>query len=623
MRSVFSIIRVMRSAVLVSFLVYVVALPFGSVLATSSESDDGKERKKVGMAMNGGGLMAAGGAAAIMRGLQQQKIMIDGEERPAMERFDYISGLSGGNFAVLLYVYSQTSTSNELLDADYVIEHPSQITTKALRRKNRKSLFYVITTKKVPIFLLTLVGHLNKLNSVWILSIYYCMLKPFGIKRNKMFGPPSMKGKKNVIVPRDGIKTVPFISFTMYGEAAQHGIYFAEKYVAIKSELEELAVPRGLSPLDESVVTGVLLNNDNVTFIPFVGSSEGIFTDFSLNVKTETGIFTPKKGNVKGGEQFGGSKKKHFSLEMLLGAGTGMIPYLGYNAAQHSTGTKEQSVKTLTIGNKFASKRKGIDFGNVKKDLIFADSGLVYSQNIATHVNHGVNHIFIPYWNNNPGQGRIDYSYVHTESVGCPLNEWLVAGTYAMELATQSDHFGLISGPLSRLNHIFDDGFVHVTAIREAFDALYLADQPLIVTIKNVKVIDNAYHGITGGGTVDITFMYVTMPRKFSHAVPAASIPPKEKGGNTVDNEGRFTNEKFKDFPYFNTFHNSGTLDWLTNKLPKKLGGALSATNLAIMTTSESNMYAYLGSWLINEAWDGVEVDGKVYFEGFPKMLSD
>jgi len=247
----------------------------------------------------------------------------------------------------------------------------------------------------------------------------------------------------------------------------------------------------------------------------------------------------------------------------------------------------------------------------------------VYTQNIATHVSHGVNHIFIPAWNVlEPGlSDRIDYSYVHNESAGRPLNEWLSAASGTMGFAVQSDHFGLTGNV--RLNHIFDDGFVHVTAIREAFDALYLADQPLIVTIKNVKVIDNAFHGITGGGTVDITFMYVTMPRKFSHAVPAASIPPKEKGGNTVDNEGRFTNEKFKDFPYFNTFHNSGTLDWLTNKLPKKLGGALSATNLAIMTTSESNMYAYLGSWLINEAWDGVEVDGKVYFEGFPTMLSN
>ena len=599
MRSAFSIIRVMRSTVLVSLFVYVVALPFGSVLATSLESDDGKERKKVGMSMNGGGFMAAAGVGAIMRGLQQQKIVIDGEERPAMERFDYISGISGGNIAVLLYVYSQTSTSNELLDADYVIEHPSQITPKALRRKNCKSLFYRVTKKIVPIFLSTLLGNLNRINSVWILVIYYDTLKPFGIKRNKMFGPPSMKGEKNVIVPRDGIKTVPFISFMLVGEAAQNGIYFTERFSAVIKELKNIT-PTGLSPLDESLVTDVLSNNDNVTFIPYVGSTEGIFTDFSLDIKTETGTFTPKKGNVKGGEQFGGSKKKHFSLEMLLGAGTGLIPFLALNAPAV---TKEQADKYITIGNKFASKRKGIDFGNVKKDLLFADSGSVYQQNIATHVSHGVNHIFIPAWNT--GGSGIDptYSCIHNETAGRPLNEWLVACGGPMTFAAQSDHFGLTDSA-SRLNHIFDDGFVHVTAIREAFDALYLADQPLIVTIKNAKVIDNAYHGITGEGTVDITFMYVTMPRKFSHAVPAESIPPKEKGGNTVDDDGQFTNEGFHDFPYYDGgLHNSGTLNWLTNKLPKKLGGALRLINTGIMSTSQSNMYAYLGSWLINEAW--------------------
>ena len=49
----------------------------------------------VGLSLTGGSIAASLHGASIMRGLQQQKVKIDGKMRPAMEAFDYLAGLSG------------------------------------------------------------------------------------------------------------------------------------------------------------------------------------------------------------------------------------------------------------------------------------------------------------------------------------------------------------------------------------------------------------------------------------------------------------------------------------------------------------------------------------------------
>ena len=58
-------------------------------------NDNEKKEKKIGLALCGGIFVASAGGAATMRGFQQQSIVVDGEERPALEAFDYVSGLSG------------------------------------------------------------------------------------------------------------------------------------------------------------------------------------------------------------------------------------------------------------------------------------------------------------------------------------------------------------------------------------------------------------------------------------------------------------------------------------------------------------------------------------------------
>ena len=64
-----------------------------SSFATTSTTD--QIQTSVGLSITGGFEAAALHGASIMRGLQQQKVEIDGKMRPAMEAFDYMAGLSG------------------------------------------------------------------------------------------------------------------------------------------------------------------------------------------------------------------------------------------------------------------------------------------------------------------------------------------------------------------------------------------------------------------------------------------------------------------------------------------------------------------------------------------------
>ena len=83
------------------------------------------------MAFPGGSYTAAITNAAVMRGLQQKKIMIDGEMKPALERIDYVSAISGGNVPSLQFAYAQGFTADELLHVDDLNE-PSDITSEDL-----------------------------------------------------------------------------------------------------------------------------------------------------------------------------------------------------------------------------------------------------------------------------------------------------------------------------------------------------------------------------------------------------------------------------------------------------------------------------------------------------------
>ena len=225
----------------------------------------------VGLALCGGIFVAAAGGAAVMRAFQQQMIQVqtsvdDGEEeqsqeRPAMEAFDYISGLSGGIVPTVLYAYAQNVDTDELLDAKHVIQDPSQITERSLNRDlHRKSMHRQLTrsvvTHLIPKALYTGVEALiNKFRSdskkkyswasaMFTMTTSSALLQPFGIKTNRFFGTVEERKAtriKKMIVPRDDVKAEILINFVMAGKAGDlSGVEFTKCFLETRDIAEAI-----------------------------------------------------------------------------------------------------------------------------------------------------------------------------------------------------------------------------------------------------------------------------------------------------------------------------------------------------------------------------------------------
>lgn len=116
-----------------------ILLWLASLASANALSSENKQPKKIGLAINAGVNVAAAAGFATMRGFQQQTIQVNGETRPAMEAFDYISGTSGGIVPSVLYAYAQDADTDDLLDAKFRIKDSSGITRDVLNRENKKS----------------------------------------------------------------------------------------------------------------------------------------------------------------------------------------------------------------------------------------------------------------------------------------------------------------------------------------------------------------------------------------------------------------------------------------------------------------------------------------------------
>ena len=209
---------------------------------TAKTNKNDERINTIGLAISGGIKVAATGGAATMRGFQQQTITINGEKRPAMEAFDYISGLSGGVVPTLLYPYAQNVTTEELLDSDYRLDDPSQITPQALDRKTSKPTLFdnaveSATFKSLPMIFYGL--FCCKLHSIFALVQWFATLDPFGIKRDQKISPDPHPTAKNTIGPRPGIKAIPLVNFMAMGKADGVAQDTIEGYFKLVTKLKE------------------------------------------------------------------------------------------------------------------------------------------------------------------------------------------------------------------------------------------------------------------------------------------------------------------------------------------------------------------------------------------------
>mmetsp|Transcript_2767 Transcript_2767/g.3188 ORF Transcript_2767/g.3188 Transcript_2767/m.3188 type:complete len:658 (-) Transcript_2767:224-2197(-) len=602
-----------------------------SVMDVKASSDGESDKDQIGLALSGGIYVAAAGGAATMRGFQQQCIVVDGEERPAMEAFDYISGLSGGTIPTMLYCYAQNVDSATLLDADFRINDPSEITSEVLDRRTENSIFETVTDKFTDSFIPSLLYGVSTgaLDKIWTMSILNEMLSPFGIEGNKTISPKSdeTNDTSDLILPRSGINAIPLSNFIMAGEAKDSGRSIIDAYLEVIKCLNKKKWVNKFVPREE--IVEAIQEVEHEILMAYVGGSvdvrNGYVSSNGTSFRSILNSIPAKKW---------GATDSPLSLEFLVGMGTN---FLGMGAVTDSDGkfldivkdalkdedvleyigdhldggnikeimkdgeyrNKIKTALTTDVLTMAAHTRKvDVGDGGGEREMLFVDGGLIDGLGVPALVQRKVRTIVSSIWGH--GKER-KYERLYSKTKGENLDTWLSEGM-DIGIADIASYFGFYQGEKGLfMNRMFEDGVYHLGQLRKTFDALFEAGKPLVITLKDLKTVENPFWGIEAGKTVDLTIIYYTLPKSFS-----------EKVALETDKDGSFVNKEFKDFPNLDGLKNFDYGDKTNNIL---MTGAL--------TTRQANMAAYLGSWVINEAWEGLTVDGKKVFGGFKELLEN
>jgi len=580
----------------------VVGLVLLASILTSAEIEEERSfatttdqiQTSVGLSLSGGYLAASLHGASIMRGIQQQKVEIDGKMRPAMEAFDYMAGLSGGNVPIVLYSYAQTMDGTEFLDAEGEVTAPQDITAKKLRHMKKGSMFHIFTRRlwlrAIPV-LLSEKFFKTKSVSIFTLTLYFAIIKPIGIKRNQFFGPTELGKNKNFVGIREDVKATPI---TTFGCVGPHEIYPKNTYADV-SKTTVIGSKAGIFSVED--VETSLSKNGNLTSVLFSATPYEVVSHYDRSMSFDTiappnTIVEPLNFPVHPTKPWEwGSKKQRFSLEMLLGAGTNFMGFF-----QGHLGVQYNQVREVDVtGN-----------GDTRK-LMLMDGGTNLLDGIPSLVQKRVRKIVHVHFDLGFNQRNPGFSYAEIYN-STNLNEWMTN----MNVDALGTYFGMGYTTISNaMNLIFDDGYNHMKTLRSNLDSLYEADNPLITTLENITVLDNPFWGTTAGDKVDLTFIMLTLPGKFSSKIHRDAAPPPKGIKNIVDRNGRFTNKELSAIPNISVMANS------------EKAIIARGFRFAAFTVRQANMMAYLGSWIVDQAWDKplLGEDGKEKFGGFKAIL--
>ena len=502
------------------------------------------ENDTIGLAIAGGILVAAAGGAATMRGFQQQTIVdVDtGEERPAMESFDFVSGLSGGCIPTVLYTYAQNVTTNELLDADFRLNDPSEITLEVLERVNKdeRSIFDAvvnrISLKALPaIFYGFLMGKTHKLMTIGVWKVF---LKPFGIKRRmKITSDENASQERDGFVgPRKGIKCTPLLNFIAKGMADDNARDSIDDFYQVIDKLNE-KYSNAFVPVNELID---LINevDDPDLFIPYVASPYDV-----RNAMPDRGSYFINEINmnvVPIREWSGGDHIK--SIEFFLGAATNAPAMYGIK--------RDASAMSKLLSN--AAQRRTVQLGDgrEKKTMLFVDGGFADGLGVPALVQRKVRKIIASIW---PHSEARNYCLHYEAAKGKGIDVWL-AEAPSLAFGDIASYFGYYSRNIECYfkNHMFDDGPARLAQLRKDVDALYEAGKPIVVTMKDLVTVHNPFWGIEAGMLVDLTIILWTLPKDFAEKLPIESVPPPSPSMPKCDpNTGLLNNLEFKNFPNF------------------------------------------------------------------------
>ena len=103
----------------------------------------------------------------------------------------------------------------------------------------------------------------------------------------------------------------------------------------------------------------------------------------------------------------------------------------------------------------------------------------------------------------------------------------------------------------------------------------------------------------------------MTLPGKFSSKIHRDVAPPPKGIQNIVDRNEQFTNKELSAIPNMSVLAKD------------KKAFIARGFRIGAFTVRQANMMAYLGSWIVDQAWDKPLLgdDGKEKFVGFKSIL--
>jgi len=244
--------------------------------------------------------------------------------------------------------------------------------------------------------------------------------------------------------------------------------------------------------------------------------------------------------------------------------------------------------------------------------MSFGDGVTVDNTSIISQLQEEVEHIIFPVLPYQP------YAEVYAATQALPEEQRL---GYWMKTTFSSLYnlFGYVAhAPAiamwasSMLAVVFGEGEARMLELMGAMDKLFLADKPMVYTLKDLNVLPSPFRGLTAY-TCSLTVMVYNLSPSFGRQVGA--VP-----GNGVEydeNTGLFA-EPFEAVPNLamagqNTkgqcckMNQNGCLSW----------------NIDGYTNGQINLTSYLGTWTVNQAWEPVVVGGVTLFDGFGEIFAE
>lgn len=580
-----------------------------------------------GLAFPGGSYTAAVINAGIMRGFQQKKVTIDGEERPAMERFDYVSAISGGNVPSVQFAFAQGTTSDELLDTDG-INNPTEITYEDLDEVSEKSLFYSYTQSVVPSLARALIMSLIFGENFFAKVMYFSALEPFQIKAGVSIPPI-----------RDDVSYTPLVNTAMvapyetfpYWMYERMNVAFSQSLAKTTNVMQLTTFVTTFAPLyafDNSLVWESAKESGHQIPIPAYITPDEFHIAYDLaelefdpvgNVTTDPATLAPFSLPLNEVQ----AMKDTFTVERMLGHGTNLVSILA-PIISYLIPTIPQDL--IALMNEPLTQHIPMANGETR-EMAFTDGGLTDANGIPALLDKKVNKIIMPVY----GTGGPEV----TEGIGPVL----------ATLGTILPYFGLIlpesvgieyeGGPFSFLSgfswssqwvrKVFDpmsNGENQIEILAEKLQSLYDAGQPLVASLENLAVVENKFFGVEGGAVVDLVIIGVwDVPVKFSEQVDPSVAPPPE--GRNFTEHGYFTNEELSWVPRLLSTGKTGYIDFDFPLLNFTYNTQLPFMELKV-ETRECKMTEILTSWIVKESWDGLTgADGEVKFAGFNNFFEE